>query len=230
MTGLAERARIFAIRPEPGLSATLTAGRELGLPIERLALSRVEPVAWQMPDLGGVDAVLVGSANAFRHGGDKLSELRDLPVHAVGKATARAAREAGFTVALAGEGGLQSLLDQALSPTHFLRLAGAERIALTIPEGITVTERVIYRVITHDLRESDAQGLEYSAIVMLYSASSAAHFAEECDRLGLDRERIRIAALGPRIADAAGDGWRSVHIADRPNDSQLLAIVKDIWL
>jgi uroporphyrinogen-III synthase len=62
------------------------------------------------------------------------------------------------------------------------------------------------------------------AVVLLHSAEAARHFAQECDRLQLPRTRLRLAALGPRIAAAAGDGWMGVACADTPEDAALLAV------
>lgn len=216
---------IIAIRPEPGLSSTVALGGEIGLPIEGMALSTAEPVAWDVPDLARIDAVLAGSANVFRHGGENLSILTHLPVYAVGQATAEAARDAGFTVAHIGTGGLQRLLDQLGEKHHFLRLAGEERITLHPPEGVTITEKVVYR-----MRHSPLENAPTSpSIVLLYSASAAQHFANECARLGVDRGQITLAALGPRILSAAGSGWAGTHAPASPNDAELLALAQDLW-
>ena len=54
-------------------------------------------------------------------------------------------QSASLTVALTGSGGLAALLDH-LAPDHrrLLRLAGAERIDLTPPAGVSLIERVVY--------------------------------------------------------------------------------------
>lgn len=221
---------IIAIRPEPGLSATIAAGRELGLDITGIPLSSVEPIAWKMPELDEVDALLIGSANAIRHGGTQLSALTHLPAYAVGKTTAEALESAGFQVATVGEGGLQSLLDSMSAPVRFLRLAGEERIELTLPSEAAMIERVVYRVATLPLSRDQLSEVAGKPLILLHSAASAEHFTREIDRLGLDRATISLAALGPRIAEAAGGGWSTIHIADRPNDPELLAMVKSILL
>jgi uroporphyrinogen-III synthase len=64
--------------------------------------------------------------------------------------------------------------------------------------------------------------------VLLHSAATARHFAAECDRLGLARDTIDLAALGPRIADAAGSGWRAMHLAAQPDEAALLEMVFDL--
>jgi uroporphyrinogen-III synthase len=60
-------------------------------------------------------------------------------------------------------------------------------------------------------------------IVLLASARTAVHFAAECDRLGLARSGIAIAAISPAVAEAAGPGWRSAAIAVQPDEAALLA-------
>ena len=49
-----------------------------------------------------------------------------------------------------------------------------------------------------------------------------------CERLGIDRSTISVAALGPRIAGMAGDGWQSVHTSSHPRDAELLALVEQL--
>lgn len=221
--------RVFAIRPEPGLSATIAAGAACGLPIAGYPLSRIAPSGWTLPDLAGIDALLVGSANVFRHGGEKLQALAHLPVLAVGKASAKAAEGAGFKVAAIGTGGLQSLLD-ALEPgfNHLLRLAGEQHVALNLPAGRELTLRVVYRVQDTDIKPEFERELNKGALVLLHSAAAARHFAEECDRLGLDRSVIALAALGPRILEPVGEGWLSARSAVAPNEAALLALAQDM--
>ncbi|QUL38198.1 uroporphyrinogen-III synthase [Erythrobacter sp. JK5] len=219
---------VLAIRPEPGLSATLEAGRKLGLDMHGCALSLAEPVAWDAPEPTDFDALLVGSANVFRHGGARLDALRQLPVHAVGTATARAAERAGFAVAVTGEGGLQSVIDAAHPPIRFLRLSGAERIDLTAADGVSIDERVVYRMVPCMLSEPAARLLRRTPVVALHSAASARQFVSECKRLHVEPATVSIAALGPRIADAAGRGWRAIHIAPHPSDSALLEMLRDM--
>ena len=137
---------ILAIRAEPGCAATVDAGARVGLTIEACPLFEIRPLAWQLPD-GAFDGVLLGSVNAFRHGGPGVDNLVDKPVYAVGETTAAAARERGFRVANVGEGGLQSLLDSLGGPIHLLRLAGRERVSLDPPAGITVETAVVYETV-----------------------------------------------------------------------------------
>ena len=212
------------IRPQPGCAASLAAARALGLEALAFPLFEVEPVAWQVPDPADYDALLVGSANALRHAGPGLSALNGLPALCVGKATADEARAAGFAVAATGSGGLQVVLEQ-LDPAHrrLLRLCGAERIVLAVPEGVTIDERVTYAARALPMPAALADALHGPAVVALHSAEAARHLAHEVERLGLNRAAIALAAMGQRVAAAAGPGWAQVAVAASPDDAALLA-------
>ncbi|KLI63416.1 uroporphyrinogen-III synthase [Aurantiacibacter marinus] len=220
---------IFAIRPEPGLQSTLQAARDLNMAVLGRPLFEVVPMAWDMPDPAEFDALLLGSANAIRHGGAALEKLLELPVYAVGEATAAAARDAGFTVAQTGSGGLQSVIDSVNGEMRFLRLAGSEHVPLDLPDGITTVTRAVYDVRALPLSGSDEVSLRASdPLVIVHSAAAARHFASECDRRGLDKARIALACIGPRVADAAGRGWRDLQSAPQPDDAALLALARDM--
>ena len=208
------------LRPQPGWDISAAAAREAGLVVCGQPLFTIDPVAWQPPE-GIFDALLVGSANVLRHGGEGLAALRDLPVHCVGEATADAAAEAGFTVAHVGSGGLQSILDAMAGRQRLLRLSGEERVSLRYPEGVSAQEVTVYRA--RDL-PLDAAAIPPDAVVALHSGAAAARFAREVDRLALDRARLTLCAIGPRVAERAQSGWQSIHIAERPDDAALLAL------
>lgn len=223
---------LIALRPEPGLAATLERARAMGLRVSGQALSEIRPLAWDCPDPAGIDGLLIGSANAILHGGEHLARLTGKPVYAVGEATAAAARAAGFTVAMTGSGGLQGVLDAVPAPSHLLRIAGEEHVPLMPPPGVTFAEVIAYRAVMLPLDPAApllASGQETAQpLVLLHAAATAAHFAAECDRLGLLRSAITLAALGPRIAAAAGAGWGAIHIAPRPDEAALMQLAFDL--
>ena len=221
---------IFAIRPEPGLQSTLQSARELGLAIIGRPLFEVVPIRWTAPHAADFDGLLIGSANAIRHGGDGLEGLLDLPVHAVGETTAEKAGERGFTVATTGSGGLQQVVDSFDGEHRLLRLAGTEHVPLDLPDGVTVETRVVYDVRATPLTGSDEISLRAAEpLVLLHSAAAARHFAAECERRGLDKARIGLACIGPRVAEAAGEGWRVKQSAPQPDDEALLALAAEMW-
>lgn len=223
----AESLPVIALRPEPGLFATVACGRELGLDVRGFALFAGEAVAWVTPDPSGYAGLLAGSAALFRFGGAQLQACRSLPVHAVGASTARAAQSMGFTVAAIGQGGLDVLV-RHLPPGRYLRLAGENHVALVPPPGVTIDTRVVYRMAALPMPAELCTLLGGPALVLLHSAEAARHFAAECARNAIARGHLGLATLAPRIANAAGPGWAQVRTAPEPNDRALLALARQM--
>ena len=221
---------LLVVRPEPGNCATVAAARALGLTAWGEALFRIAPTAWNPPPAPEFDGVLIGSANALRHGGQALAGYAALPAYVVGEATAEAAREVGFSVAAIGSGGLQDLIARLSRDKRrrVLRLAGADHVALTLAEGTEIVTAVVYEGLPLPMSADCAVRLGQGAVVLLHSAAAARHFAAECTRLGIDRGAVALACLGPRIADAAGEGWASVASAERPDDTALLVLAREM--
>ena len=219
---------LVIVRPEPGCAATLAAARSMGFDARGFALFAVEPAEWAAPDPADFDVVLAGSANVFRLGGPELARLAGLPVHAVGETTADAARAAGFLVAATGAGGLQPVLTALAPGTRALRLAGAERVALTPPPGVTMVERTVYAARPLSLPDGLVQLLREPAAIALHSAEAARHFAAQVDRVGIARAHLALVTIGPRVTAAAGSGWATVLTADSPSDPALLAKARDL--
>lgn len=218
---------VIVIRPQPGCDATVAAARALGLEARGFALFDVRALPWQAPDADSFDALLIGSANALRHGGAALTAWRGRPAYAVGASTARAARDAGLHVVATGAGGLQDMLAQ-IAPAHrrLLRLAGRDRVQLDPPPGVTLADCVVYASEPSPVPPQLLARLGEESLVLLHSAEAARHFAAECDRMGIAREAISLAALGPRIAAAAGTGWAALAAAEAPSDQALLALAE----
>ena len=220
---------IITIRPDPGCAETIAALATKRLEACGFPLFSVDPADWNPPDPAGIDALLLGSANAIRHGGAALGDYLGKPVYAVGLATAKAARQAGFAVIGTGEGGLQSLLAQVL-PAHnrLLRLAGKRRTVLDVPPHITLAERVVYAARPLPMSPGLEAVLANRCVVLLHSAEAARHFSSLCLAHGIDRSRITLAAMGPRISAAAGPGWRLVADAANPSEDALLALAEQL--
>lgn len=219
---------LIAIRPEPGCAATVAAARDLGLEASGYPMFEVRALAWELPD-EPVGALLVGSANAFRHGGALLGILRDKPVYAVGATTAQAATMAGFTVAAIGTGGLQTVLDRIHTARRaLLRLCGQDRVALEPSGGVRIIERAVYRSDPVPMPDALVGQLARPAVVLLHSAQAARHFAAECAARKLDRSGIALVAIGPRVGAAADGGWAHVSTATHPDDAAMLALAGNL--
>jgi uroporphyrinogen-III synthase len=219
---------VLTIRPQPGCSETVAAGKAAGLLIEAYPLFEIWPIEWDAPRPEAIGGLLLGSANALRHGGEALEAFRAKPVHAVGEATAREAEALGFAVASTGRGGLQALVDRLSPPLRLLRITGADHVPLTLPTGIEIETQVAYQSVPFALPDLLARRLAGGAIVLLHSAAAARHFASECDRLAVPRRAVCLAALGSRIGSAAGEGWREVRSAPEPREASLLALAREM--
>jgi len=201
----------------------------MGLQIAAVPLFHIEQVSWQAPDPASFDGLLIGSANAIRCGGTQLASLLDLPVYAVGQSTADVALQAGFTIAKVGSGGLQNLLDdRVLHSLHLLRLSGESRVPLVAGANQKIEEIIVYRSVPKAAPSELTGLLREGAVVALHSANAAQHFCGLIGDFGFERETIRIAALGPRIADAAGTGWADIQTAPEPNDTALLEMIENM--
>jgi uroporphyrinogen-III synthase len=202
---------IAVLRPEPGNRVTAAVIEAAGRKAIRLPLFEARPIAWEAPDPGRFDALIVTSANAMRHGGKGLARLLDLPAYAVGEATAEAARRAGFRVAAMGSTGSADLIALAREAgvRHALHLAGRER---TIePGGIVAQVITVYATDPIDIDARAAKRLAGS-VVLVQSARTGERLAEIADMAGLDRGTIALVAIGRRAADAAGPGWEQVIV------------------
>jgi uroporphyrinogen-III synthase len=208
--------RVLVLRPEPSASATAAQARALGLEPVVIPLFEIEPIAWQAPEPARFDALLLTSANAVRAGGEQLTALRGLPVHAVGEATADAAREAGFDVASRGDAGVDRLLDSLEPDLKLLHLCGEDR-----REGVHarqhITALVVYRSKARDGADLSAAG---DAVALVHSPRAARRFSA----LAPHRSSIAIAAISPAVVEAAGDGWAAIAAAESPTDEALLAL------
>lgn len=208
--------RVLVLRPEPGASATVARARVLGLAAAAVTLFEIEPVAWEAPEAGSFDGLLLTSANAVHSAGDQLNELRGLQVYAVGDATAEAAREAGFDVAATGEAGVDRLLGSIEADLKLLHLCGEDRRE---PDGVRqkIAPLVVYR--SRKIDHPDLSAISES-VALIHSPRAGERFAE----LVKDRGAVAIAAISSAAANAVGEGWKMVERAEHPNDDALLAL------
>jgi uroporphyrinogen-III synthase len=218
---------IAVLRPEPGNAATAAAIEALGLTAIRLPLFEVHAIDWVAPDVSRFDALLLTSANASRHAGPGLGALRALPVHAVGDATAAAAREAGLEVVAVGDGDGAALIAAAAASGvgRALLLGGRDRAVEEHP--------IIAEAIAVYASEPVAVALETldqlaKSVVLIHSARAARRVADLVDRAGIDRRTIRIAAISAATADAAGGDWERIAATAVPDDTGLIALARTL--
>lgn len=201
--------KLLLLRPEPGLAASASRARALGLDVIECPLFVVEPVEWDVPDASEFDALLLTSANAVRHGGTGVEALAALPVWAVGEATAEAARAAGLAVERVGDGGVEDLLAGA-PDARLLHLTGEDHRSAPRTE-----RRIVYRA-----RAVDKPGLPplIGMVIAVHSPRAGRRLAELASGEG-----AMVAAISAAAADAVGGGWEVV-VAASPDDAALLAL------
>ncbi|GGB54022.1 uroporphyrinogen-III synthase [Blastomonas aquatica] len=217
--------RIIVLRPQPGATATAQALRAAGHHPLVTPLFVIEQVAWTPADASAYDALLVGSANVFRHGGPALADLKDLPVYAVGGKTSRMALDLGFRVRGQGTGGLAALLPMLAEDghLHILRLAGEDHVDL--PDSrLAIDTRIVYRSRALPMPDTLRDALAQPAVVLLHSARAAEHFSSLVDAARLDRGAISLALFAPALVDVAGEGWAAVRVAASTDDRALLDV------
>ena len=217
--------RLIVLRPEPGAAATLEMARELGLEATAIPLFELKAVAWNAPDAAGFGGLLLSSANAVRHGGEQLQSLRGLEAYCVGKATAEAAREAGFGIAATGTAGVDRLLSSIEADVKLLHLAGRHRTEpLQAKQEITT-------LAVYESQEVPAPGdlaKAEGAVVAVHSVRAAQRFAQLAADMGVQRSKVAIAAISEKVAAQAGSGWWLVESAEKPEDSSLLALARSM--
>ncbi len=148
--------RLLVTRPEPDGARTAQRLRDLGHEAMLAPLLSVVAVVDAEPGSGPWDALLVTSANGVRAVADhpRFGSLRRLPLLAVGRASADAARAAGFPDVQSAGGDAADLARLAADRfpaggVRLLYLAGQDRardlVAMLSDRGIAVEIAVVYR-------------------------------------------------------------------------------------
>lgn len=213
---------LVVTRPEPGNSATIARAAALGLDARAMPLFAAHPIDWALPAPTNYDALLLTSAQAVRLAGAQLAELAALPVHAVGEATADAARAAGLTVVQTGTADGQALLDAMASEkiARILWLCGRERSEFD-PRGALLDPRACYGVEPAEPPGDWAQVIAAPAVLLAHSARAARRIG---DLVGASRAHLALVAISPAVAAAAGAGWSERVAAPAPTDAAMLAL------
>ena len=204
-------------------------------------LMRIDFIDGSPLDLSDVQALLMTSANGVRAFAARNID-RDLPVMAVGDATAREAREAGFgeVHSSAGDvGDLAADVRDRLDPDAgaLLHPAGSKvagDLAGMLSEvGFRYRREVMYRAETAaQLPPSAADALRGGSIdgVMIYSPRTGKTFASLVEVAGLTEKLPSVHAycLSQNVVDTIAHlPWAAVLVAQRPEQKALLALLDE---
>ena len=234
------RALVTRPRDEAETLAAALATRGVEALIEPLMI--VEHIAAANPDLTGVQAVLCTSANGARAFARASAERR-LPFLAVCDATAARARDEGFTSVSSAGGDAADLARMAacqLDPRegrllHVCGSTAAGDLAGALhAQGFTVERCVLYEarpIAALSPAATDAIRSRMVYVALFFSPRTAAIFARLADQAGVADGCAAVAALSISAAADAALGklpWRERWIAERPDQSALLAKLGDI--
>ena len=188
------------------------------------------------PDLSGVQALLITSANGIRAFARRVAD-RDIAVCAVGDASARAAGDLGFGDVASASGDVETLAamvkaDRDPGAGALLHVAGTDVAGdlsgLLEAAGFEVPRAVLYEArAAESLSAETRDAMEAGTLdgVLLFSPRTAALFTELVTDAGVSETCRGLIAycLSPAVAEKAQSlAWRDVVVATEPSQEALL--------
>ena len=205
-----------------------------------LPVMEIVTLAPQLPNARQIVGLVFTSRHAVLAFVDALDtdDWWRTPVFVVGQATAAAARKAGFVSIFTGSGGGAGLVPAILQhvPVRKGRILWPAAVdksfdmaSALILHGYDVQMLDIYVAQSRvNFTTSEMRLLREGSVsgVIAMSSRSVQLFCKLLREQGLDSRRIQITLIvgSQSIADAAGPGWRQIHVARKPRRSRLLAI------
>ena len=231
--------RLALTRPHDDSERTAAALRARGHDVLVAPLMRVEPVVADIRTSWA--AVVVTSANApaaiANH--PAHAALIKLPVFAVGRRSADACRQAGFTDVVTAGGDLRDLVRliverRADAKGPLLYLAGEDRAADLVGElhgrGIAAEMAVVYRAATAPYPPELVGALKAGEIdaVLHFSKRSAENYLAGGTQAGIAKQAlaVRHLCLSAQIAEPLkAAGTARIVVAAHPDEASLIALV-----
>ena len=247
--------RVLVTRPEPGAARTAARLSRLGheavvMPLfEAAVTARLDDLP-PAKDISGLVATSARAFDMFESIDVAAAGLADIPVHAVGPATAQAAREAGFLDVVQSGGTAQALSQElaaakagllagssaanpSVSPKALVYLAGVPRtpvIEAALQDrtlDLTVVECYRMNEISYstDILKSDILS-PAPDVILLYSANAARRFLAltESENRVIILRFSRFLCLSTSISRELPLEWQArVIVAERPDEDSLFA-------
>jgi uroporphyrinogen-III synthase len=233
--------RLLVTRPEPDATrqAELLAAR--GHEPVLAPLLVIEPAMDVPLEFDGAQALIVTSRNALRVLATRsdLAKARELPLFAVGEATAKAATDLGFANVTTGPGTgetLARLISDALKPNAgpLVHLSG-ETIAFDLKsalaaQGFKMRKAILYRAVPAIKLPEGALALLNAGKLdgaILMSPRTAAIFVALIVRHGAvtQASRLDCYCLSAAVAQAVEPLKVRMIVAARPREEELLALI-----
>ncbi len=246
--------RLLVTRPEPDAARTAAALRARGHDVMLASLLSIEFAAEADLGPGPWDGVLITSANAVRAiaAHPRRGELHGLPLFAVGRRSAEAARAAGFAEVVSADGDADDLarLVAARDRTSQVRvrppqaresvrrpllyLAGEDRAGdlgdTLAAHGIATRTVVVYRAVIAtalppDIKDALAAGQIDG--VLHYSRRSADAFMALALAAMIDIKKLTIKhyCVSAQAAAPLRDAGAAAFAAATPDEAALLALI-----
>jgi uroporphyrinogen-III synthase len=242
--------RALITRPEEDAAPLAAALNQRGIETTIESLLSIRTLADAELDLQGVQAILFTSANGVRAfvelaAAKGAADWREIPALAVGDATARTARVAGFAQVASAGGNVESLaelvsakLDPQKGPLfHAAGSAVAGDLAgLLGGRGFELRRAMIYEARpAESLSSGTLDALQAGAfdLMLFFSPRTAGTFAALTQAAG-DKavdgcRRAAALSLSPAVASAISAlPFRSVETADHPDLPSMLQLVEKI--
>lgn len=234
--------RLLVTRPEPDATREADTLLALGHEPVRAALLEIEFLEDVPLNLEGAQAIVITSRNALRALGNHPERERavELPLFAVGEATAWAARQLGFTEVTIGPGtgaGLPPIICREVHPDHGpLVHIGAEKVAFDLKgaleeSGFELRRVILYRshpieslneAVLADLKQGNIDG------VLLLSPRTARAFARLVQRYGLVTQAKGLVCycLSKAIAEAVVPLGLATRVPQYAREEDLIALLE----
>lgn len=229
--------RALITRPAEDAKDLQSALRRRGIAVVHEPMLTIERMTDVAIDTTGAQGLLFTSSNGVRAFA-RLSDRRDLTAFAVGDATARACREAGFETVHSASGDVDALanyvidhcqpqdgpLVQVAGTVTAGDLAGALRAAGFIIDRVPIYAAHAATALSEGTRTAMKSG-RIDAI-LFFSPRTAATFVSLAQSAGLENacRNINAYCLSPAVAKrAAALPWKRVTIAAEPTQTALLA-------
>ena len=231
--------RVLLTRPRQDSEDTARLLAEYNIEAVIVPLIEISDIADLSLDLEGVQALLVTSANGVRALA-RATTRRDIPVFAVGDASAAVARQSGFAQVASADGdvaALAALVRDRLAPEDgaLLHAAGSavagDLAGDLFALGFTVRRAQLYRAQTVDKLPVAAQNALNDGNIdaaLFYSPRTAAQFAKLVKDAGLAApcQNIVAVCLSQAVAEAVDVlPFAEIRIAAAPDQAALIALL-----
>ncbi|MAG98327.1 MAG: uroporphyrinogen III synthase [Rhodospirillaceae bacterium] len=235
--------RILNSRPLEDAAALDTALRARGHEVVAAPLLEIHQLPDAELDLVGVQALLATSANGVRALAARIArgnKARELPLLAVGDATAHCAKDLGFSDVSSAGGDVDDLANLVrrqivASAGPLLQAAGTAQAGdlagLLGDAGYELRRAVLYEARTAETLPALAQEALAAGTLdgaLFFSPRTARTFVKlvRAAELATSCQDLGAYCLSNAVAEAAGElSWRRIGVAARPEQAALLELI-----